>query len=430
MTSAQRNSLAVVAAIVLAGSAWAQNGSGEHWVSTWAAAPQQPFTFGPPPPPPPSATGQAPAAPAPPAFQIIKSFQNQTIRMVVPTSIGGRRVRIQLTNAHGTTPLVIGTAHVALRDKDSAIVPASDRPLAFNGKPSCTIPAGAAVLSDPVDLDVPKLSDLVVSIYLPDEASQLTLHATGLHTTYISKGDSVGQASLSDTTASQSWYFLSRVEILAPASTGTIVAFGDSITDGATSTPDTNSSWPSFLAQRLQANTRTANLAVVNEGISGNRILHDLVGTNALARFDRDVLSQPGVRWVIILEGINDIGFPFRPNANPGEAVTVDDLIGGLRQMIDRAHEHGIKVMGCTLTPFEGAVYFSDTGETQRQAVNRWIRTSGAFDAVTDFEAATRDSANPKQIRPDFNIRDHLHPNDAGYKAMADAIDISVFEKK
>jgi lysophospholipase L1-like esterase len=349
--------------------------------------------------------------------------------MVVRSSIGGRRVRVQLTNAHGNTPLVIGAAHIALRDKDSSIVPASDRALAFSGKPSCAIPAGAVVLSDPVDLDVPKLGDLAVSIYLPDETDQLTLHATGLHTTYISKGDATGYSPMSGTTTSQSWYFLSRVEVLAPANVGTIVAFGDSITDGATSTPDTNSSWPSFLAQRLQANARTANLAVVNEGISGNRILHDLIGTNALARFDRDVLSQPGVRWVIILEGINDIGFPFRAGGSSADAVTPDDLIAGLRQMIERAHEHGIKVMGCTLTPFEGAAYYSEMGETQRQAVNRWIRTGGAFDAVTDFEAATRDAADPKQIRPEFNIRDHLHPNDAGYKAMADAIDIAVFEK-
>jgi lysophospholipase L1-like esterase len=425
--------LGLLAVAGLSCAALAQNGSSqEHWVPTWATAPQQPFTFGPPPPPQ-NASGQAPAAPAPPAPQPMKGFQNQTLRMVVHTSIGGRRVRVQLSNAHGASPLAIGAAHIAIRDKDSAIVPASDRALSFGGRPSCTIPAGALIASDPVDLDVPKLGDLAISVYLPGDTGTPTLHMLGLHTTYISKagaGDFTGQTILSDATTSQSWYWLSRVEVFAPADTAAIVAFGDSITDGATSTPDTNSSWPSFLAQRLQANARTANLAVVNEGISGNRILHDLVGTNALARFDRDVLSQPAVKWVVILEGINDIGFPSRPGGNAGEAITTDDLIVGLRQMIDRAHEHGIKVMGCTLTPFEGAIYYSESGETQRQAVNRWIRTSGAFDAVTDFEAATKDTADPKQIRPDFNIRDHLHPNDAGYKAMADAIDLSVFEKK
>jgi len=423
----QRAAVFVVSAAALSFGAFAQNGSGEHWVATWASAPQQPFVL---PPPPPPAQANSSQAAAPPGPRPIQSFHNQTARMIVRTSLGGRRVRVQLSNAHGNMPLVVGAAHVALREKGSAIVAGSDRALTFSGKASITIPAGAPALSDPVDLDVPKLADLAVSIYLPEETSQLTMHSVGLHTTYVVPGDSTGQASLPDTTTAQSWYFLSRVEVLAPAGTGAIVAFGDSITDGATSTPDTDRSWPSFFAARLQSNARTSNLAVVNEGISGNRILHDLIGTNALARFDRDVLSQPGVQWVIILEGINDIGFPFRLNANGADAVTADDLIVGLRQMIDRAHEHGIKVMGCTLTPFEGAAYYSEMGEVQRQAVNRWIRTGGAFDAVTDFEAATRDITDPKTIRPDFNIRDHLHPNDAGYKAMADAIDLSVFEKK
>ncbi|HUA19827.1 MAG TPA: SGNH/GDSL hydrolase family protein [Bryobacteraceae bacterium] len=408
---------------------FAQDKSAGHWVPTWAAAPQQPFTLGPPPPPRPAGQTQTPPA-APPAFRQITSFHNQTIRMIVRTSLGGRRVRIELSNAYGKEPLVVGAAHVALRDKDSAILPASDRTLKFAGEPSCTIPPGALMLSDPVDLDVPKLADLVVSIYVPNEANQLTMHSVGLHTTYIVEGDAAGHASLPDASTSQSWYFLSQVEVLAPANAGAIVAFGDSITDGATSTPDTDRSWPSFLAARLQENRRTSNLAVVNEGISGNRILHDLVGTNALARFDRDVLSQPAVRWVIILEGINDIGFPFRAGGSSADAVSADDLIAGLRQLIERAHEHGIKVMGCTLTPFEGAAYYSETGETERQAVNHWILTGGAFDAVTDFDAVERDSANAKQIRADFNIRDHLHPNDVGYKAMADAIDLAVFEKK
>jgi lysophospholipase L1-like esterase len=415
----------VVLATAFSGFSFAQNG--EHWVPTWAAAPQQPFAL---PPPTPQPTVQTPAAAPPPAFRQITSFKNQTIRMIVHTSLGGRRVRIQLSNAYGKEPLAVGAAHIALRDKDSAIVPASDRALMFDGEASCTIPPGALMLSDPVDLDVPKLGDLVVSVYVPNETNQLTMHSVGLHTTYIVEGDATGHTSLPDATTSQSWYWLTQVEVLAPAGDGAIVAFGDSITDGATSTPDTDRSWPSFLAARLQANRRTSNLAVVNEGISGNRILHDLVGTNALARFDRDVLSQPSVRWVIILESINDIGFPFRAGGSSADAVTADDLIAGLRQLIERAHEHGIKVMGCTLTPFEGAAYYSEIGETEREAVNQWIRTGGAFDAVTDFDAVTRDSANAKQIRPDFNIRDHLHPNDAGYKAMADAINLAVFEKK
>jgi len=265
-------------------------------------------------------------------------------------------------------------------------------------------------------------------VYLPKETGSPTMHATGLHTTYISKaGDFTAAPALSDTMTSQSWYFVSGVDVLAPADAATIVAFGDSITDGATSTVDTNSSWPSFLAQRLHANPATAYWSVVNQGISGNRLLHDGAGVAALARFDRDVLAQPGVRWMTVMLGINDIGFGTR---QPNEVVTADEIIGALHQVVERAHTHGIKVIGCTLTPYEGAAYYSEAGEVARQAVNRWIRTSGGFDAVVDFDGVVQDRSNPKQIRPDFNIRDHLHPNDAGYKAMAEAIDLSLFAPK
>jgi len=384
----------------------------EHWVATWAASPQAM-----------RALPGAPPANAPPA-----NFDNQTIRMIVRTSLGGRRLRVQFSNDYGTSALALGAAHVALREKASAIVPTADRALAFNGKASTLIPPGALVLSDPVDLDVPALSDLAISVYLPKETGSPTMHATGLHTTYISKaGDFTAAPALSDTITSQSWYFVSGVDVLAPANAATIVAFGDSITDGATSTVDTNSSWPSFLAQRLHANPATAYWSVVNQGISGNRLLHDGAGVAALARFDRDVLAQPGVRWMTVMLGINDIGFGTR---QPNEVVTADEIIGALHQVVERAHTHGIKVIGCTLTPYEGAAYYSEAGEVARQAVNRWIRTSGGFDAVVDFDGVVQDRSNPKQIRPDFNIRDHLHPNDAGYKAMAEAIDLSLFAPK
>jgi lysophospholipase L1-like esterase len=380
----------------------------EHWVATWAASPQAPRV---------AAPGRA--APAP------SGFNNQTVRMVVHTSIGGRRARIQLSNAFGTTPLKIGAAHVALRDKESAIVAASDHPLTFSGKTSFTIPPGAEIISDPLDLEVPKLGDLVISVYVPGEVATPTTHGTGLHTTYISKtGDFTAAPSIEEATKSQAWFLISSVDVIAPLDMRLIVAYGDSITDGATSTPDTDSSWPSQLASRLLANKATANVAIVNEGISGNRVLADGAGVSALARFDRDVLAQPGVQWVIVMEGINDIGLGARSTTDP---LTVDDLIAAHKQMIERAHMHGIRVIGATLTPFAGAAYYSDEGEAIRAALNEWIRTGKAYDAVIDFDAATRDPENPKQIRPAFNIRDHLHPNDAGYKAMADAFDLSMF---
>ena len=398
----------------------AQPGS-EHWVSTWATSPQQPRAF---PAPRPAATTTsttpAPARPAP-----ITSFHNQTIRMIAHTSIGGRRVRIELSNVFGSAPLVIGAAHIALRDQDSAIVPASDRALSFSGHPTAWIPPGAIVISDATDLDVPMASDLAVSIYIPDTAATDTMHAVGLHTTYISKeGDATGQAAIVDGTMSQSFYFLTNVDVAAAPNAAAIVTFGDSITDGAVSTPNTDHSWPSLLARRLAASGGT-NIAVLNQGISGNRLLRDGAGVNALARFDRDVLAQPGVKWLMILEGINDIGL-----SSATDPVTADDLIAALKQLIERAHEHGIKVIGGTLTPYEGAAYARETGEQTRMAVNQWIRTSGAFDAVVDFEAAERDPEHPKQFRPGFNNGDHLHPNDAGYQAMADAIDLSIFGLK
>jgi lysophospholipase L1-like esterase len=404
-----------------AGVALPQNRAGrEHWVPTWAASPQ-----------PLPVPGQFAAGPAAAPPRVDRSFHNQTIRMVVHTSIGGTRARVQLSNAYGAAPLRVGSVHIALRSKGSEFIAGSDRALTFSGRPSGTIPPGALLVSDPVDLNVPQLGDLVVSVYVPDETGSPTLHNGAFHTTYISKpGNFTGEHAIDEATTTRSWYWLTSVDVLAPVDAGLIVAFGDSITDGTTSTPDADSSWPALFAQRLVKNAATRNLAVVNEGIAGNRLLRDVAGTNALARFDRDVLSQGGVKWMVLLEGINDIGRATGTNAPQDGTITAEEVIAAYRQIIERAHMHGIKVMGATLTPYAGAAYYSEAGESIRQAVNAWIRSGNAFDSVVDFEAVVRDPDNPKQFRPGFNITDHLHPNDAGYKAMADAIDLAFFGAK
>ena len=369
--------------------------------------------------------------PAGAAFRVT-TFGNQTVRMILRTSIGGQRARVKLSNAFGSSPVIVGAAHLARRGTASSIMPGSDRALTFAGKASFTMMPGAVVVSDPVDFQVPALGDLAVSLYLPSDTGAPTTHATALHTTYVSsEGDFTAQAEFPVAGTTQQYYWLSSVEVAAATDSAAIVAFGDSITDGARSTPETNNSWPALLAQRLGGNKATANIAVINEGIGGNRLFTDatgLAGVSALARLDRDALSHPGVKWLMILEGINDIGT--LATTTPATPITQDDLIWVLQQVIDRAHAHGIKVIGCTLTPYEGAGYARDNGEAIRAAVNQWIRTSGAFDAVVDFEAATRDPNNPKRFRPEFDPGDHLHPNDAGYKAMADAVDLSIFRLK
>jgi lysophospholipase L1-like esterase len=421
---------ACILAVALAGLAVCA-GAQDHWVATWAASPQSARIVFPRLPRPPAGQ-EAPAQGNPsPLFPPPPSFDNQTIRMIVRSSIGGHGVRVQLSNAFGNSALHVGAAHIALRDKDSAIVAGSDRTLTFSGEPSAIIPEGAEILSDPVDLDVPPLAYLALSVYVPGHVDDPTDHLTGLHTTYVSgPGDFTAASSIESAKTTESWYWLSGIDVLAPAKTGVIVAFGDSITDGATSTPDTDRSWPSQLADRLVADKSTSDWAIVNEGISGNRLLNGGMGVAAVARYDRDVLSQPGVKWVIVMLGINDIGFSTLPGVGPEDAVTAQQLIAGQKQLIDRAHIRGIRVIGATLTPYTGAMYASEQGEAEREALNDWIRTSGAYDAVIDFDKVVRDPANPKQILPSFNIRDHLHPNDAGYKAMADSFDLSIFNSK
>ena len=349
------------------------------------------------------------------------------MRMVVHTSLGGRRVRVQFSVAIGASELTIGSAHIAVRAKESEIVPATDRVLTFNGKPACTIQPGVLMFSDPVDLEVAPMSDLAVSIYLPKDTGPPTNHPVGLHTAYISRGDMTGQAVMPESNTTTAYLWLSSVDVVAEPKSFAIVAYGDSITDGYATTRDANLAWPTLLAKRLAANKATAHIAVVNQGISGNQVLRDGAGISALARFDRDVLSRPGVKWMILLEGINDINIRGR---NPGpEALTSDELIAGYRQLIERAHTAGIRVIGATIMPEEGVPTASERGEGIRTSVNQWIRTSKAFDAVVDFDAVVRDPQRPIRIRAEFDPGDHIHPNDAGNQAMADAFDLTVFRK-
>ena len=393
----------------------------EHWVSTWSAAMHAPLPF--------------PGLPPSPVFD------NQTVRMILRPTIGGARVRIRLSNAFGTSALKIGAAHIAIAAQDSKTVPESDHALTFGGASSISIPPGAPVLSDAVDLHISQSSEIALSIFLPTKTPSTTVHFWGQHKSYISgPGDFSGKVEMPDATPNASWYWLADVEVLAPDQAGAVVTFGDSITDGVGATQGDYTDWPDLLANRLNSEQGASSLAVVNEGIGGNRILRDGAGVSALARLDRDVLAQPGVVSLIVLEGINDIGWPhMKPKLPNGtimkeapfasELVTTQEVIMGLQQIIDRAHQHGISVFGGTLTPYEGADYYSEDGEATRQAVNQWIRSSGAFEGVIDFDAAVRDPGRPGQFRKDYDSGDHLHPSAAGYKAMANAIDLTMLRR-
>ena len=352
-----------------------------------------------------------------------------TLREIVHVSIGGPSVRVILTNEFGEEPLTISAAQVAARVTGSDVAAGSSAALTFGGHSSVVIPPGALIVSDPAAVKVAALSDLAVSLFVPNQTvSQITLHNFADSTNYMVAGDAVANPSLTDATKIYSWQFLKGVDVQAGSDSAAIVAFGDSITDGARSTRDANQRWPDILASRLASNKKTSKLGVLNEGIGGNRILHDVTGPSALARFDRDVLAQAGVKYLIILESINDIGHAADP-VKPYDMVSADDLIAGYEQLIRRAHTHGIKVFGATLTPYVGAKYQSPTGEAMRQAVNQWIRTTKDLDGYVDFDKATSDPAHPGVYLPAADGGDHLHPSDAGYKLMGDSIDLKLFEK-
>jgi lysophospholipase L1-like esterase len=359
-------------------------------------------------------------------------FNNQTLRQIVHTSVGGHRVRVRFS-AFGPNAVVIGGAHIALQAGGPSIVLASDRRLTFERKPSVTIPSGAFVLSDPVNLDVPALSDLAVSIFVPGKTGPATWHFIARQTLYVStQGDFTGSAQMPiDSTAPtmQAWFWLSDVEVMTSGETPGIVAFGDSITDGAESTPDANQRWPDQLARRLMGHPGGQKIGIMNKGLAGNRLLHDFIGADGLARFDRDVLAAPGVTHVIVQMGNNDIF-----TINPSETVTVDQVIQGYKQLIERAHAKGLKIFGCTLNPVQGFLIpgapfpiFSPANEIKRQAVNVWIRSPGNYDAVIDFDRVLRDPSQPARMIPALDSGDHAHPSDAGYKALADSINLSLF---
>jgi lysophospholipase L1-like esterase len=375
-----------------------------YWVGTWATSP-------------------APAEGA--------AFSNQTLRMNARVSIGGSTLRVRLSNAYGNRPLTIGAAHVGLRESVAGVVAGTDRRLTFGGDASATIAAGALLLSDPVDLALAPLADVAITFFLPGDLPA-SFGITGRYarqTNYISPpGDFSAETIMPVGRITDDWYFVAGIDVLAPAQTGGIVALGDSLTDANISTHDAFCRWPDQLARRLVARGGRA-MGVMNQGLGGNRILHDIRGDSGLRRFDRDVLAQPGVTHVIVVLGTNDLRNRW---AKPEEEVTAEQMIAGLKQMVQRAHARGIKIFGGTLMPFENETFlvgaWTPAREAVRQAVNAWIRDGGAFDAVVDFDQGVRDPEHPARMLPIYDCGDHLHPSDLGYNRMGDVIDLALFD--
>ena len=389
-----------------AGSATAQQ---TVWTGSWAAAPV-------------AAPASAPSGVANP--------DGLTYRDVVHLSLGGKAIRLRISNEFGTKPLTLGSVHAALSAGADATQPGSDRTATFGGVESVTIPTGSAAVSDPIALPVKASANLAVSIFVPtQDGATLTYHNLAVSSNYIATGNVTTAASLAGATKISSWYLLKAVEVDAGPRAASVVILGASISDGTHSTPDKNVRWPDVLAARLQANPQTSQIGVLNEGIAGARILHDMTGPSALSRLDRDVLAQSGAKYLIVSLGTNDIGRTFFPT-RPNEGVTAEQIIWGLQQIVQRAHARGIKVFGSTLNPFGGAAYYNDAGEQMRKAVNAFTQSPGAFDGVIDFDRVTRDPAHPETLLPAYDSGDHLHPNDAGYKVMGEAIDLKLFAEK
>jgi lysophospholipase L1-like esterase len=394
----------LAAAMVMVAPGKARGESHPEWVGTWATSPMLvENTFA------------------------MHDFSGMTLREIVHVSAGGEQIRVRFTNEFGKDPLVLNDVHVAVSAGGEAIKDGTDHALTFGGEKTARIAAGAVEYSDPVTMTLAPMSDLAVSFYLPQQVMrQETFHDFADQDNFMVSGDVAGAATLTDAKKFESWYFLDGVDVAWTKGARAIVTLGDSITDGALSTRNANRRWPDVLAARLQQEHGMAQVGVLNEGIGGNRVLNDGYGPNVLARLDRDVLAQSGAKAVIVLESINDIG-RFHRMMGPEDDVTAADLEQGLKQIADTAHEHGMKAFGATLTPYGGAGYWSDKGEQVREAVNNWIRTSGTFDGVVDFDKLTQDPANPTHFNPAYDSGDHLHPNDAGYKAMGEGIDLKLF---
>ncbi|MEU0091939.1 SGNH/GDSL hydrolase family protein [Kribbella sp. NPDC006257] len=389
-----------------------------HWVSTWTSMPQL------------TEPGNLPPAPF---TQPDRVLADSTLRQTIRVSVGGRQLRLRFSNAFGTTALPISAASLALpaggQAGVSAIQPGTAHPVTFNGRTAATVPTGAQIVSDPVSIDPEARSNLTVTIYLAagQASNNITSHPGSRTTSYLVKGNQVDATDLSDPTPVNHWYFLSGAETVSARDAAGVVMLGDSLTDGRGSTTNQNNRWPDQLLDRLQSRPNTAGIAILNQAAGGNRVLNNGLGPNVLSRVDRDVLAQTRVDWLIVFVGINDIGSAATTEA--GRQQVVDDLIAAYQQIIVRAHAHDLRVYGATLLPFGGNGY-DDVGgyhEAARVAVNEWIRTSGQFDAVVDFEAAVRDPANPRMLLPAFDDGDHLHLTPAGYKALADAVPARLF---
>lgn len=411
LASAMLTLLLAVGGVVAIGPAVA---AAPTWVATWQASPQpvwsSDFLF---------------------PTNVPPVMHDQTVRQVARISLGGQRLRIVLSNTYGREPVVVGKATLARPTADGMLVADSLRPVTFGGLAMATILPGASLVSDPVELMAPDLSQVVVSFHLPDVTPVSTFHWDGRQTAWIAPGDQTVSVTLKNTDrvvqSTTARPLLAGIQVETEQSARTVVVMGDSITDGASASLDADSRWPDFLAARLAHQ----GVAVVNAGISGARLLTNGMGVNALARMERDVLAQPGVQSVIVMLGINDIAWPGTAFAPAAQRSTLDSLIAGYRQLVTQAHSRGIRVIGTTLTPFEGALpgtplddYYQPYKDDLRRQVNGWIRNSGVFDAVIDFDAVLRDPAHPSKIAERYDSGDHLHPGDEGNCAMAEAVDL------